>query len=278
MKNIKLYNGLEVPVFGLGTWLLTDEVAYEMTVTALKTGYKHIDTAKIYGNEAAVGRALKDFGTPNVFVTTKVWLEFYNNSYTAFCDQLKSLQLESVDLLLLHWPTGNDKLNLKAWRGLEKAYKEGLAKAIGVSNFTRYDMEKLLGEAKIKPMVNQIEFSPYYQEWKTLKYMEENNIKLTAYSPLGSHKTVQELLSEEVIVNIANKYNKTPAQVVIRWVIENDAIVLPCSSKANRVIENFDVFNFSLTTEEIKNISALNRGAKAGSHSESAPWLEKYSD
>ncbi|WP_179151869.1 aldo/keto reductase [Oceanobacillus senegalensis] len=264
---VMLNNGIEMPGFGLGVYKVDDgETALFSVKTALKAGYRLIDTASYYKNEESVGQAIKESGVPReeIFVTSKVWnnQQGYESTLKAFDESLKKLDLEYLDLYLVHWPvTGKYK---ETWRALEKLYADGKVRAIGVSNFQVYHLEDLLKDAKVKPVLNQVEYHPHLTQEEVKAFCEKKNIQLEAWSPLKRG----DLLDEPVIVDIAKKYGKTSAQVILRWDIQNKVITIPKSVREERIAENADVFDFSLTDEEMKKISALNINDRKGPNPE----------
>jgi len=264
MKTFKLVNGIEIPVVGLGTWQSKENEAYEAVKSALKAGYRHIDTASIYGNEVEVGNAIIDSGTPRkeIFVTTKLWNsdQGYENTKKAIDKSLKDLQLEYVDLYLIHWFKGYDK-GLASWKAIEEAYEDGKIRAIGVSNHNVHHLMNLINNSKVPPMVNQMETHVELQNEFLREYCEQNNIVLEAYAPLMSWK-VKELLQNETLLKIAKKHDKTVPQVAINWLNSRGIVALPKSINESRIIANYDVFDFELSNEDLDEIKSLNKGNK----------------
>ncbi len=266
MKNLTFTNGIDIPMVGLGVFLSKDgEDTKNAVKWALEAGYRHIDTAMIYQNEASVGLSLKETDVPReeIFVTTKLWNEDIRsgNVREAFNKSLELLQLDYIDLYLIHWPaTGY----AKAWAEVEKLYNEGKIKAIGVSNFQKHHLEELLKTATIKPMVNQIESNPVFTNQELIDYCQKQDIAIQAWSPFGGEGQAATLLGSQTLVDIANKYNKTTAQVIIRWNLQRDVIVLPKSVTKERIISNYDVFDFELTQEELQIISNMNTNKRTG--------------
>ncbi len=258
-----LKNGYQIPCLGYGTWLLpNDETGLSAIESALAAGYRHIDTAAYYKNEEAVGKALLNSGIPRkkLFVTSKLWNtdRGYENTKKAFHDSLQKLGLSYIDLYLIHWPAAahqyNDweDVNRSTWRALSELYQDGKIKAIGVSNFMPHHLAALM-EAEITPMVNQIEFHPGKMQEKTLEFCQKNNILVEAWSPLGRGKVLQ----NETLVALSRKYNKTTAQLCIRWCLEQGVLPLPKSVTPSRIKENMDVFDFSIEQEDMDLIDAL---------------------
>ncbi len=264
MNHIKLNNGVTIPQLGLGTFRAKEKEAYEAVLHALKQGYRHIDTASIYGNEEEVGQAIKDAGIPReeIFVTTKLFNsdQGYLSAKKAFMKSLDRLDLEYVDLYLIHWPQTYE-LSADSWQALEELYLDGYTRAIGVSNFNFHHLEHLFETAEIIPQVNQIESHVYLQNHKLQEFCMKNGIYLEAYAPLASHE-IKKLLENETMQKIADKHGKTVPQVAIRYHLERDIIVIPKSVTPKRIDENFDVFDFELSEEETQEINKLNRGRK----------------
>lgn len=264
MKIQTLNNNVQMPIIGLGTFRSKDEDAYNAVLTALKAGYRHIDTAAIYGNEKAVGRAIKDSGLKreDLFITTKLWNteQGYASTIKAFNQSLIDLGLDYVDLYLVHWFKGFDNLK-ETWKAFETLYDMGKVKAIGVSNFNVHHIDYLLKNAKVKPMVNQVETHIHLQNQFLQDYCTKNNVQLEAYAPLMSHH-IHDLLEDETMNQLAKKYNKTVPQIAIKWLSERDIVVIPKSINPKRIKENFDIFDFELSDEDMESIRLLNKGNK----------------
>ena len=264
----KLNNGVKIPVIGLGTYRIgrTDEETYQAVHKALEAGYRHIDTATLYMNEKPVGRAIRESGIArkDIFVTTKLWGSdiLSNRIQEAFEGSLSNLGLDYVDLYLVHWPV-KGKL-VSTWQAMEQIFHSGRARSIGLSNHLVHHMEELLREAAIMPAVNQMELHPYLTQKDVVAYCKRKEIITEAWSPLGSSKIP--LLQEEKLKDIGEKYGKSSAQVVLRWNVEHGFVAIPKSSVAHRQIENIDIFDFQLTTEEMSQIDALNRDYRTGIH------------
>lgn len=242
-----------MPIIGLGTWESKDgDEAYNAVKWALEIGYRHIDTAAIYGNEESVGRAIKDSKIPReeIFLTTKLWNEDHERVEEAFNESLKKLQVDYVDLYLIHWPVPERK---ETWKLFEKLNKEGKAKSIGVSNFTIRHLEGFLPECKIKPAVNQVEFSPFLYQKDLWEFCKKHDIVLEAYSPLSRGKK----LDNETVGEIAKKYGKTPAQIIIRWHIDKNIVVIPKSVTKERIESNSQL-DFALDPEDVEKLDNLN--------------------
>ena len=280
MNTVKLNNGILIPTIGFGTWKIENyDLAVKTVKLALKSGYRHIDTAAIYGNEEAVGQGIIESKIPRneIFVTTKLWnsIRGYDETIEEFEESLSRLQMDYVDLYLIHWPVPIDfkkekkKKNIETYRALEKLYCAGKIKAIGVSNFLKHHIEELKSDISIPVMVNQIEFHPYYFDQETIEYCKSNEIVLEAYSPLGRGK----VLNEKIIKEIAEKYSKTPAQICVRYAIDNDIIPLPKSIKEERIISNLEVFDFKLAEQDINQIKKLSHlEGKIGSNPDNASF------
>ncbi|WP_026679337.1 aldo/keto reductase [Fictibacillus gelatini] len=258
-----LHNGVKMPWVGLGVWRVNEgEEVVQSVKWAIEAGYRSIDTAAVYKNEEGVGKAIKETGVPReeLFITTKVWNDDqgYESTLSAFEESLKKLDLDYVDLYLIHWPVkGKYK---ETWRALEKLYKDGRVKAIGVSNFHIHHLKDLMEDAEIVPMVNQVETHPRLSQKELLQFCKENNIQMEAWSPLMQG----ELLGDPTLVEIANKYNKTPAQVILRWDLQNGVVVIPKSVKEHRIKENADLFDFELSREDMEKIDGLNLNKRVG--------------
>ncbi|MBM6630134.1 aldo/keto reductase [Mammaliicoccus vitulinus] len=255
---VKLNNNVDIPELGLGVYKINEEDVERVVNTAIEAGYRAIDTAWFYKNEKALGHALNkiDIDREELFITTKLWNDFqgYDETIKAFNDSLESLQLKYIDMYLIHWPCPEDNLFVETYQALEKLYKEGKIKAIGVCNFKEHHLEKLLAETEVVPAVNQVEFHPKFNQKELQTYCESKGIKVMAWSPLMRGG---EWLDNPVLKNIAEKYNKTVAQVIIKWHIQQDRLVIPKSQNDNRIRENFDVFNFELSDEDITEIDNL---------------------
>lgn len=254
---ITLNNGLKMPQFGLGVFLVPDgKETLNTCLTALKIGYRHIDTAHAYQNERGVGEAIKQSGLPRseIWITTKLWPTEYGEGKTlqAIDKMLKRLQTDYIDLLLLHQQVGD---YIGAWKDMEKAIELGKVKSIGISNFNE-NLEDFLIHATIKPAAIQVECHPYFPQHELKKRMSEYGTVLESWYPLGHGDT--KLLNEPIFKQLADKYNKTPAQIILRWHIEEGNIVFPKTTNPIHLKENFDIFDFSLTNKEMKEISKIN--------------------
>lgn len=260
MKTIKLNNGVEMPMLGFGTFQITDQKQCEESViSAINAGYRLIDTAEAYGNEKFVGNAIKKCGIERneLFITTKLNFNHFEteSAIETLNRSFENLQTDYIDLVLLHWGFGN---RYAAWRVLEDFYKQGKIRAIGVSNFEPDMLIDLINFNKVKPAVNQIETHLYCQRKSVHEWENKYGVAHQAYAPLGQGRA-KEMFEEKAVVAIAEKYGKTPAQVLLRYQIENGVIVIPKSVHENRIKENIDIFDFSLTKEEIALLSALDK-------------------
>jgi diketogulonate reductase-like aldo/keto reductase len=264
MKTFKLSNGVKIPSVGLGTWKSSKEDAYNAVKWAIEAGYRHIDTAMIYGNESSIGQAIIDSNIKReeLFITTKLWNtdQGYESTKKAIENSLKNLQVEYIDLYLIHWFKGYNLLE-ESWKAMEEAYEEGKIKAIGVSNFNVHHIMHLLNVATIKPMINQVETHIELQNQFLQEFCSNNNIILEAYAPLMSWK-IKDMLNNETMKKIANIHNKTVTQIAIAWLNQRGIIALPKSVNEQRIKENFDVEDIILSQEEMNEIQTLNKGNK----------------
>lgn len=263
-STITLNNGTVIPQVGLGVFQTPDGATTVDAVTAaLEAGYRHIDTAMIYGNETSVGEGLRRSGVPrgDVFVTTKLWNDDIraHRGQAAFEESLERLGLDYVDLYLIHWPADGWQ---QAWDDLQAIYASGRTKAIGVSNFQRHHLEELLANSDVRPAVDQIESSPQFSNQELIDFAHAQGIDVEAWSPLGG--TGGKLLSDPRLAAIGAKYGKSPAQVTIRWHIQRGVIVLPKSTHAERIRQNCDVFDFNLTGEDMAAVSTIDTGRRNG--------------
>ena len=270
MKNITdlqgtftLHNGVKMPYFGLGVYLSEDgQEVINAVQWALEAGYRHIDTASIYKNEEGVGKGIKESRVPrkDIFVVSKVWNsdQGYDSTLRAFEASLKRLDLDYLDLYLIHWPVeGKFK---DTWRALEKLYKANRIKAIGVSNFMQHHLEDLLQDAEIVPMVNQMEFHPYLVQQNLMDFCSSHKIQYEAWSPMMQGK----IFELEELKGLAKKYTKTIAQIVLRWDLQKGVVTIPKSAKKERIISNADIFDFELSKGDVTFLDGLNRGKRFG--------------
>ena len=256
METMKLYNGVEIPANGFGVYQVSKEDCKESVLTALKTGYRHIDTAQSYFNENEVGEALKESDVPRkeIFLTTKVWIDNYGEgkSYDSVVESLKKLQTDYLDLILLHQPVGD---YYAAYRDLEKLYEEGKVRAIGVSNFYPDRLVDLCMFAKIKPMVNQIEVNVFNQQVEAKKWSDKYGVVLEAWAPFAEGRN--NMFHNEVLQAIGEKHNKSVAQVILRWLYQRGIVSLAKSVHEERIKENFDIYLFELDNDDMKKIETL---------------------
>lgn len=258
-ENFKiLNNGIKIPSIGFGTYKSgNDEDTAKIVKYALETGYRHIDTASFYGNEVGIGNGIKSSKVrrEDIFLVTKLWNDDhgYENTLKAFNKSLENLQVEYIDLYLIHWP---NRLNSETWRAFEYLYKIGKVKSIGVCNFKIGHLEELKKSAKIMPMINQVEIHPQNSKEDMLKYCDKNNIQLVAWSPIMRGG----VFSNELIIKLSEKYKKTIAQIVLRWHVQRGVIPIPKSSNEERIKENLDIFDFELSSEDMNAINLLNEG------------------
>ncbi|MEU4234556.1 aldo/keto reductase [Nonomuraea sp. NPDC026600] len=250
-------DGVQVPQLGFGVWQVPSDEAEQVVTTALEIGYRHVDTASAYRNEEGVGRAVRASGIPRekLFITTKLFNPDHGRAEEAFDESLSRLGLDYVDLYLIHWPLPKHGTYVQAWRGLEKIYRQGRAKAIGVSNFTVETLTRVIDETDITPSINQIELHPYFQQRRLREFHEANGILTEAWSPLGQG---QGLLGDPALSVLSEKYGRTPAQIVLRWHIQLGNVVIPKSVTPARIKENFEVFDFVLDAEDMAAIGAMN--------------------
>ena len=258
MKNVTLNNGIQMPVLGFGVYQITDPAECEQAVyDALMAGYRLIDTAAVYKNEEAVGKAVIKSGIPReeLFITTKLWIQDtgYENTKRAFEKSLKRLQTDYLDLYLIHQPFGDI---YSSWRAMEDLYNEEKIRAIGVSNFLPDRLLDLILHNKITPAVNQVETHPFLQQTENAKFMKENNVQIESWAPFAEGKN--NIFQNEILLPLAEKYNKSVAQIILRWLTQRDIVVIPKSVRKERIIENFDIFDFELSKEDMEKIVTLN--------------------
>jgi len=260
MKNVILNNGIEMPILGFGVFQVPDAVECEQCVyDAITTGYRSIDTATAYLNEEAVGKAIKRNGVPreDLFITTKLWIQDsgYENAMNAFKKSLKNLQLDYLDLYLIHQPFGD---YYGSWRAMEELYKAGKIRAIGVSNFASDRLVDLILYNEIVPAVNQVETHPFCQQVEVKKVMEEFKVQIESWGSLAQGKN--DIFKNEILSAISDKYGKTVAQVILRWHIQRGVVAIPKSVHKERIVENYDVWNFQLSEEDMAAIQSLDTG------------------
>ncbi|MCS1384603.1 aldo/keto reductase [Lysinibacillus sphaericus] len=268
MENVTLNNGLEMPLVGYGVFRVPDgDDLAEAVKTAIAKGYRSIDTAQVYRNEESVGRGIRaaiDEGLvarEELFVTSKVWNDglSYEETLAAYASSLEKLGLDYLDLYLIHWP-GLDTNYIEAYKALEKIYQDGRVRSIGVSNFHVHHLEHLLKETTVIPVINQIEFHPHLTQEEVRNYCKEHRIQVEAWSPLMNGS----LLEEALIQQLASKYNKTPAQIVLRYDVQHGVVTIPKTMTPSRMTENLDVFDFALADEEMAQLDAMNDGLRCG--------------
>jgi 2,5-diketo-D-gluconate reductase A len=266
VPTLSLNDGHRIPQLGFGVWQVSAEDIVPAVTKALEVGYRHIDTAAIYGNEDGVGRAIAQSGIPreNLFVTTKLWNDSHgvDTAVRAAADSLSRLGLDYLDLYLIHWPTPKRDSYVDAWHGLEKVQSEGLARSIGVSNFTEAHLRRVVREASVVPAVNQIEIHPTLTQEDIIAVNEELGIITEAYSPLGLSAD----LENETVRSVAESVGRTPAQVILRWHLQLGRVVFPKSITPSRIEENFRLFDFDLSDDDVVAISAVNADNRLGSH------------
>lgn len=272
MEYTTLNNGIKMPMSGIGTFLLTPDQAESAVLEALKDGYRLIDTANAYVNEKAVGRAMKKSGLAreDIFLETKIWPSFYEQE-DAVEKTLKRLDTDYIDLLLIHQPSGN---YVAGYRLMERAYKEGKVKAIGLSNFTKEQIQEIIDICEVRPAVLQTEVHPYFQEKELKEFLATEDIKIQAWYPLGHGDAA--LLNDEAIVELSKKYQKTTAQVILRWHIQAGNIVIPGSKNPDHIKANFDLFDFTLTQGEMAKISGLDKNVRY--YTSTPELLKKYAE
>lgn len=268
VPRIRLNDGHSIPQLGFGVFRVDPQETERIVTDALEVGYRHIDTARIYGNEEGVGRAIADSGIPReeLFVTTKLWNDDQGTQsvFDAFDRSLERLGLDYVDLYLIHWPAPANDRYVETWRAFEKLRESGRTRSIGVSNFLVPHLERLLAETATVPAVDQIELHPYHQQPSTTAFAEEHDIAIEAWGPLGQGKYPLFELPE--VADAAAAHDVTPAQVVIRWHLQRGHIVFPKSDRRERMAENFDVFGFELSDAEVEAITALEREGRVSAH------------
>lgn len=257
MQNVILNNGIEMPLIGFGVWQIPDAIECEQAVyDALMAGYRLIDTAAAYENEEAVGKAIKRSNVPReeIFVTTKLWIQDagYEQTKNAFAKSLARLQLDYVDLYLIHQPFGDV---YGSWRAMEDLYHEGKIRAIGVSNFEPDRLVDLILHNKVTPVVNQVETHPFFQQTDAAQVMKEFNVQHEAWGPLAQGKN--HIFQNESLVSIAKQHHKSVAQIILRWFTQKGIVAIPKSTRPERIIQNIDIFDFELSTEQMNAIEAI---------------------
>jgi len=257
-------DGRRIPMVGFGTWRIRDDAAPSVVRAAIAAGYRSIDTAAIYANERGVGEGIASSGVPRdeIFVTTKLWndRQGYDSALQAFDESLRKLRLDAVDLYLIHWPAPKTNRFVESWKALVRLRDEGRARSIGVSNFHRPHLERILGETGVVPAVNQIELHPFFQQRELRAFLDEKGIAVESWSPLAKARR----LEDPTLVSIGKKHGKTPAQVVLRWHLESGLVAIPKSTHEARIRENFAIFDFSLDADDMRKIAALDEGLRTG--------------
>jgi len=268
-SKLTLNNGVEMPVLGLGTFQSkSGRETQQAAEWALEAGYRHIDTAAAYGNEQDVGAAIRECGIPTaeIFITTKVWNDDhgYDSTLRAYDESCRKLGVDSIDLYLIHWPIRGTRMD--TWRALVHLYEQGRVRAVGVSNYTSKHLQEVLVGASLVPAVNQYETSPFNTRQALHDFCREKGIQVESYSPLARGKK----LDDHTVAEIARQYGKTPAQVLIRWALEKGMVVIPKSIRRERIIENANIFDFSLSAADIQQLDGLNENL----HTISPPWMD----
>ncbi|MEQ2756170.1 aldo/keto reductase [Staphylococcus hominis] len=269
MDYIEFYNGNQMPMLGLGTFRVeNDDTCKEAVKHAIESGYRSIDTAKVYGNEEQVGQGIKEglestgLNREDIFVTSKLFFEDFGRKNVAqtYETSIQKLGLDYLDLYLVHWPGTNEAIMIDTWKGMEDLYKDNKVKNIGVSNFNPDHFEALLAQVSIKPVINQVEFHPYFTQEKLRKYLEAQNIYMESWSPFMN----AQILNDETLNEIGKEVNKSAAQVIIKWNMQHNVVVIPKSVTSSRIEENIDVFDFELSAEQMKRIDDLNKDQRIG--------------
>ncbi|MBE1502236.1 diketogulonate reductase-like aldo/keto reductase [Amycolatopsis lexingtonensis] len=262
---LELNNGVRMPQLGYGVFQIPDDETTTAVKAALDAGYRSIDTAAVYGNEKGVGQAIAESGLARdeLFVTTKLWNanQGYDTTLKAFDESMAKLGLEQLDLYLIHWPTPQRDKYLDTWKAFEQLYRDGRVRAIGVSNFQPAHLERLMDASDVVPAVNQIELHPYLQQQEVREFDAKHGIATEAWSPLAKGGS---LLGDPVVAELAVKHSRTPAQIVLRWHLQLGNVVIPKSVTPSRIAENFDLFGFTLTEEELESLTPLDRGERTG--------------
>ncbi|MCI2891401.1 aldo/keto reductase [Staphylococcus hominis] len=269
MDYIEFYNGNQMPMLGLGTFRVeNDDTCKEAVKHAIESGYRSIDTAKVYGNEEQVGQGIKEglestgLNREDIFVTSKLFFEDFGreNVAQAYETSIQKLGLDYLDLYLVHWPGTNEAVMIDTWKSMEDLYKDNKVKNIGVSNFNPDHFEALLAQVSIKPVINQVEFHPYFTQEKLRTYLEAQNIYMESWSPFMN----AQILNDETLNEIGKEVNKSAAQVIIKWNMQHNVVVIPKSVTSSRIEENIDVFDFELSEEQMKRIDDLNKDQRIG--------------
>ncbi|ANK60443.1 aldo/keto reductase [Loigolactobacillus backii] len=275
IPNVTLNNGVKIPQLGLGVFLVKDANELKQSIKwALAADYRHIDTAMIYENETTVGEAIKEskLDRKDLFITSKLWNSDhgYEETKAAFNASLKRLGVDYLDMYLIHWPSPN---YIESWKAMEELYHAGKIRAIGVSNFQIHHLEDLMAHTEVVPVVNQIETHPYFQQKELHDFMAKHNIAHEAWGPLGQGKG--NVLNDPTLTELAKKHAKSTAQIILRWHVQRGEIVIPKSIHENRIQQNRDIFDFSLSDEEMAKIAAIDKNQRGSRSPDDTEWLEK---
>ncbi|MCL2815729.1 MAG: aldo/keto reductase [Oscillospiraceae bacterium] len=267
LSKVRLNNGVDIPILGLGTYQIgDDEAVYNAVRAAIELGYRHIDTAAAYGNETSIGRAVKESGIKreDIFITTKLWNEEQrkDNQYKAFEESLERLGVDYLDMYLIHWPVRGKYV--ESWKILERIYKEGRARAVGVCNFNIHHLEDIFAASNLLPAVNQVECHPWLTQVELAGYTQKQGIVFEPWSPFG----VGKLLEDEKLKSIAQKYNKSTAQLILKWGLQRGFINIPKSANKDRILQNTQIFDFTVTEPDMAEIFKLNCGWRSGADPE----------
>lgn len=275
VPEIRFNDGKTIPQIGLGVFLMKDKAEFMQAIQwAIEAGYRHFDTAAFYGNEQWLGEALKNSGLKreDFFITSKVWNcdHGYDKTKVAFENSRQKLGLDYLDLYLIHWPADH---YIESWQAMEELQQAGKIKSIGVSNFKEHHLENLMAHTKVKPVIDQVETHPYFQQKDLVKYLHDHDIAHEAWSPMG--RGSDGIFEDTVLKDIAAKHNKTVAQVILRWHIQRHTVIIPKSVHQQRIQENFDVFDFQLNNEEMAKIATLDTGKRLYRDPDDTEWLAK---
>lgn len=269
IPTVTLNNGISMPQLGFGVFLMPPDETAKYVSVAFENGYRLIDTAAAYRNEEGVGQAIRDSGLPReeIFVTSKLWNSEhgYDKALKAFDTSLNKLGLDYLDLYLIHWPLPMKNLYTETWKALEQIYKDGRVRAIGLSNFNPEYIDRILQAGDTVPAVLQIELHPTFNQPEVRRYAKEHGIQVECWYPLGGQRSKEQLLGLPLLTNLAKKYGKSPAQVVLRWHIQTGLVAIPKSANPARIKENINIFDFELSQEEVDSITALDKGMRIGS-------------
>lgn len=258
MEDVTLNNGVKMPILGYGVYQVSPRECERCVLDAISVGYRSIDTAQCYGNEGGIGNAIVKSGIPrkDLFITTKVWMNGYGNTKRSIEGSLRQIRSDYVDLLLIHEPSSD---NYGTYRALEEAYREGKARAIGLSNFYSRDFMEIINSCEIVPAVNQVETHVFWQQKQTREFLRQYGTQLESWAPFAEGK--KNMFRNPVLMEVAGRHNKSVGQVILRFFIQRGVVVIPKSTHKERMIENFDVFDFELSDDDLKQISALDTGS-----------------